>query len=140
VAGLFSGVICIKKQFEYIIPFYATVLGSTGMVYVIKAVTARPRPTMVGVYAEKLFSFPSLHSIVAAVVYGFIAYWLVQQTKNWKTRLNVIFGQCVLILAIGFSRLYLGVHFFKRCRGGVSAGNSMVVDRGKFGANFKPKH
>lgn len=101
-----------KKRYEYIVPFYITVVGSVATVYLMKLFTARPRPHEFSVYAEQLFSFPSLHSIMAFVVYGFFGYFLIQQTKNWKTKLNILFFNTILILAVGFSRIYLGVHFF----------------------------
>jgi undecaprenyl-diphosphatase len=111
IVAVSSILFLLKKKYEYLLSFFVVVAGSSLMVYIIKVATTRPRPFGVAVYTEHLFSFPSLHTSIAVVVYGFLGYWLIQQTKNWKTKLNIVFVQTILILIVGFSRLYLGVHF-----------------------------
>lgn len=117
-----SLVILLKKKYEYFFPFIICVGGGVINAYLLKIIIAKPRPEEVSVYLEKLFSFPSLHSISAMLVYGFFAYFLIHFTKNWQTKLNIIFGSAVLILLIGFSRLYLGVHYFSDVIGGYILG------------------
>jgi len=58
---------------------------------------------------EKSFSFPSGHAIGSIVLYGFLGYLL----ANRYPKLAVIIYSLtsILIIAIGFSRLYLGVHW-----------------------------
>jgi undecaprenyl-diphosphatase len=111
-----------KKRFKYIAPLYIVVVGSVVTTFLLKHFTARPRPFGSPVYYEHLFSFPSLHSVVAVALYGFLAYFLMSQYKNWKTKLNILFITVLLILAIGFSRLYLGVHYFSDVIGGYVLG------------------
>ncbi len=100
-----------KKRRQYIAPFIFCVLGGTAMGLVLKLITARPRPTLAPIYQERLYSFPSLHSFGALLVYGFIAYILISMTTNWKRKINLVFFTSLFVLVIGFSRLYLGVHF-----------------------------
>jgi membrane-associated phospholipid phosphatase len=54
-------------------------------------------------------SFPSGHAMVSIVIYGFIGYLLAKQCPQWRLRIYAL--TVVLIAAIGFSRLYLGVHW-----------------------------
>ena len=71
---------------------------------------------------ESTFSFPSGHSLVSLAVYGSIALLLAQQVSTTRRRVLVLGGAAVLVLAIGFSRLYLGVHFLSDVLAGYAAG------------------
>ena len=58
---------------------------------------------------EVSFSYPSGHALGAVVLYGFLAYLIGRQLPQFK---GLIYGLAiVLALSIGFSRLYLGVHW-----------------------------
>lgn len=100
-----------KKRFQFIVPLCVVMVGSAATGLLLKHIIARPRPTDFSIYRENLFSFPSLHSMVALVLYGFLAYFFIRLYKNWATKLNIIFLFVVFVFLIGFSRLYLGVHF-----------------------------
>ena len=73
-------------------------------------------------YIEDTFSFPSGHATIAVGFYGFLVYILFRQIKNWKYKINALFFSITLILAIGLSRLYLGVHFLSDVWGGYLLG------------------
>jgi membrane-associated phospholipid phosphatase len=85
--------------------FGALVLNSGMKVFFAKA-----RPELwTRLIPETSFSFPSGHALGSIVLYGAIAYLLAQQTPK-KSRL--FYGMAIVIVtAIGFSRLYLGVHW-----------------------------
>ena len=70
----------------------------------------RARPEN-AVYLEHSYSFPSGHAMISVVLYGFLAYVLLRRSKGWKRKVNIFFSWLTLALAIGFSRLYLGVHY-----------------------------
>lgn len=110
-----------KKQ-AYILPFWITVCGSGVFDLLGKAAFHRQRPPGIGVYTEASFSFPSGHATLAAALYGFIVYFLWRETDGWRNRLNILFAGVIIILSIGFSRLYLGVHFLSDVLGGYLLG------------------
>jgi undecaprenyl-diphosphatase len=122
VTVVFSILLLFKKKYAYIVPLYLGVIGSVVMVFLIKMWVGRPRPSGIAMYQEYLFSFPSLHSVEAVVLYGYIAYVIIVLVKKWTTKMNVFFGSVLFILAIGFSRLYLGVHFLSDVVGGYVLG------------------
>lgn len=106
----------------FILPLWITVAGSGLFSLLGKVAFHRERPAGIGVYTETSFSFPSGHATVAAAFYGFLVYLLWRQADSWGTRLNILFGGVLLALAIGFSRLYLGVHFLSDVLGGYLLG------------------
>ena len=107
---------------EFILPLMVTVSGSGLFNLLGKVAFHRQRPAGVGVYTETSFSFPSGHSATAAALYGFAVYALWRRAATWGTRLNILFAGIFLVAAIGFSRLYLGVHFLSDVLGGYLLG------------------
>lgn len=110
LAAVVSFICWIRKRKFYILPLWIAIAGSEFFGFLGKLVIHRQRPD-IAVYSERLSSFPSGHAIIAVVLYGFIAYILFRATKKWRYKINILFISLLVILAIGFSRLYLGVHF-----------------------------
>ena len=78
----------------------------------VKEFIDRPRPDLVphGSYVSTA-SFPSGHSMMAATVYLTLAAMLVRVRPRWRTRLFILFSAVVIVLLVGVSRVYLGVHW-----------------------------
>src|SRR5215208_1214880 len=56
------------------------------------------------------------------VVYGMLAYFAVLAFRTRESRVAVVFGAALLVVLIGFSRMYLGVHYFSDVLAGYAAG------------------
>jgi undecaprenyl-diphosphatase len=98
--------------------------GSALLNYVMKIAFARARPDGADptVYASG-WSFPSGHALGSLIGYGMLAYVLiVLWIHRPRAQLAVALGAALLIVAIGLSRLYLGVHYFSDVVGGYAAG------------------
>jgi len=119
---LFVLVCLLWNMREFLFPLMVTVTGSSLFNLLGKVAFHRQRPPGVGVYTETSFSFPSGHAALAAAFYGFAVYFLWRRTATWGKRLNILFAGVFLIAAIGFSRLYLGVHFVSDVVGGYLLG------------------
>lgn len=76
-----------------------------------KFILMRPRPTEYRIINESGYSFPSGHSMISMAYYGFIIYLIYKYIKNKKTKYILITLISLLILSIGVSRIYLGVHY-----------------------------
>jgi len=104
----------------------AWLLGLTGSVVLeqlLKQLFARPRPIFEHpLVLEASYSFPSGHAMVSLVAYGVLAYFAVLAARTWRARTAVVLGTALLLLLIGFSRLYLGVHYFSDVVAGFAAG------------------
>ncbi len=57
------------------------------------------------------YSFPSGHSMVNMAFYGFIMYLMYHYVKNKYLKIFGILFLSLLVVAIGISRIYLGVHY-----------------------------
>ena len=90
----------------------------------LKLVIRRPRPTYAAALIhDATWSFPSGHAMGALVGYGMLAYVLVLFAKgDYRTRIAIVATAALTIIAIGVSRLYLGVHYFSDVMGGYAAG------------------
>lgn len=104
-----------------------TVAGGAGILHAMLAEAfARPRPG--GLHVIELpasFSFPSGHAMTAVVAYGTIAAVISRELP--RARWSPFVGAALLSLAIGFSRVYLGVHYATDVLGGFAAGNFCVL-------------
>jgi membrane-associated phospholipid phosphatase len=76
---------------------------------------------------ESTFSFPSGHALVSIAVYGAIALVLARHLRSSGQQALLFSGTAVLVLAIGFSRLYLGVHFLSDVLAGFAAGVALLA-------------
>lgn len=105
-----------------------SVVGGEAFVWVVKNIIARPRPPLVNALApEKSYSFPSGHSFVAITLYGFLTYIAFRAVrKSWKKAFVALTG-LTLIAAIGFSRVYLGVHWFSDVLASYAAGTAWLI-------------
>lgn len=105
-------VLWLWRKREYVLPLWLAIIGSQIVTFIGKLSLHRTRPEgLVPVYIENSYSFPSGHATIAVAFYGFLIYILWRNTKSWAYKINILFAGLVLIAAIGFSRLYLGVHF-----------------------------
>jgi membrane-associated phospholipid phosphatase len=101
--------------------------GGALVMKVIKHFIARPRPDGFRLVAETGFSFPSGHAMNCVIFYGFIIYLIWKHVKDVKKR-NIYTGLLVLLmLLIGLSRIYLGVHYATDVIGGYLFGLIYVI-------------
>ena len=77
----------------------------------LKFILQRPRPTEFRIINETGYSFPSGHSMISMAFYGYLIYLIYKHMKNKYLKWILISILSVLILMIGVSRIYLGVHY-----------------------------
>lgn len=77
----------------------------------LKNIIQRPRPVDFRLILETGYSFPSGHSMVSMAFYGFLIYLSIKYLKNKKLKIVLTTFLSILIILIGISRIYLGVHY-----------------------------
>lgn len=89
---------------------------------VLKLLIQRPRPDVALRLVEVGgFSFPSGHSMASMAFFGLLIWLVWHYEKDLLRRVNLCLAFGVVILAVGFSRIYLGVHFASDVVGGFCA-------------------
>ena len=95
--------------------------GSEFLNLVLKLSFQRTRPE-VGFVQLDTYSFPSGHAMVSAAAYGLFAYVAWSRLPGRRARFALVAGTAAGVALIGFSRLYLGVHYLSDVLAGVAGG------------------
>ncbi|MEK7132807.1 MAG: phosphatase PAP2 family protein [Patescibacteria group bacterium] len=120
-------ILAYRKQWHYVLGFVVSVLGSTVATFIIKELVERPRPVSpIFAYLETSFSFPSGHATRAAAFFIFLL-WVIWNFLSPMWRKVSIGVVATIILLIGFSRLYLGVHYPSDVLAGFLVGAVFVI-------------
>ncbi len=123
LAASFTIAFWIWKKRYLIFPLWLGIIGSQAVTFIGKVSLHRARPSaLIPVYAEDSYSFPSGHAAAAVLLYGFIIYCIWRNTSRWAYRINALFVGIGIIVCVGFSRLYLGVHFLSDVLSGYLVG------------------
>ena len=83
----------------------------TALNVLLKRILQRPRPEEYRIINESGYSFPSGHSMISMAFYGFLIYLIYIYVKNKYLKWILIIVLSLLIVSIGISRIYLGVHY-----------------------------
>ncbi|MFB9973957.1 phosphatase PAP2 family protein [Allobacillus sp. SKP2-8] len=102
--------------------FTVTMIGISVLTSSLKELFERDRPNLIQEYDGTGYSFPSGHSTGPMVFYGFIIYLIIRSRFPVVTKWIVGIVLSVLIFLIGFSRIYLGVHYASDVIGGFLLG------------------
>ena len=86
------------------------VAGAIMLEYSLKLVFQRPRPTPFFGVSPHDYSFPSGHALVSFCFYGVVAGLLADRTQSLLLEILIWASAACTIVAIGLSRVYLGVH------------------------------
>jgi membrane-associated phospholipid phosphatase len=99
-----------------------TMVGMAALDITLKLAFHRARPVAYFGPAPTTYSFPSGHAMGSFCLYGVLAAILAARAKGRRTRWCIWAGAALLIGMIGFSRIYLGVHYPSDVIAGYCAG------------------
>ena len=85
---------------------------------------ARPLNSLI---TETSSSFPSGHSMISVILFGFLIYFSIKHLKSKSAKITITILSALLILIIGLSRIYLNVHWFSDVLAGFALGAFILL-------------
>ena len=124
----------IKKRFRYDLILWPITAGGLGTAFVLKEIIHRNSPAS-ALIAETSSSFPSAHAIISIAFYSFVFYLLARNAKRGFSKYLLISALFLVPILLGFSRLYLGVHYLSDVLAGYAIGDIWFLI-GVYGLKF----
>ena len=117
----------IFKSWRYVVQLMIVLLVAASSNLLLKQIINRARPDADYLVTVKTLSYPSGHAMSAMAFYGFLIYLIYTFNIPKLVKYSIIAFLAMLIVSIGISRIYLGVHFPSDIAGGFIAGFIWVV-------------
>ncbi len=118
-------VIIFRKKIYLWLPITTVIIKIMNVF--IKLLINRPRPNVMRLVYEKETSFPSGHAMLSITLYGLLIYFIYSKISKNSVKWILITGLSSIILLIGISRIYLGVHYATDIIGGYLLGMIYLV-------------
>jgi len=116
-----------KSRKTIALPVSVTVIASTIVNVLLKNIFARERPDILRLMDETSYSFPSGHAMINSALYSMLILLIFKYIKRRRVKYSLT-GLCVILAAaIGYSRIYLGMHYAGDVIGGWLIGFSLAV-------------
>lgn len=117
-----------KNHFSYSVFLILTVwLGAFTFNKMLKGIFQRERPDILPLIEQGGYSFPSGHAMNAIIFYGAAIFLLIKLLNPGLLRAAGIAVAAILVILIGLSRIYLGVHYPSDVIAGFSIGAAWLV-------------
>lgn len=117
----------LKKRTWFSIRVAAIALSSLGLMFLMKYLFKRKRPQPPLLRPAHGLSFPSGHAIMSVTFYGLLIYIISHSLKNKAVKWSLMVSLASLIQLIGFSRVYLRVHYASDVAAGYIIGFSWLI-------------
>ncbi|TRZ89096.1 phosphatase PAP2 family protein [bacterium] len=124
-----TAIILLWKRCWYrLLALVLVIPGGMALAILLKIAFHRSRPSFNdSISIFRGFSFPSGHTMAAMLLYGVLAVFAVIALKSWRWRVGTVIGAIVMVLLVGFSRMYLGAHYLSDVLGATVAGLAWLV-------------
>lgn len=107
-----AGYLLMQRRYGLLVLLLVATVGGLVASLLLKDFFARPRPEFASADVYVMTSsFPSGHSMLSAVVYLTLGALLARTSTQYRFKLYFLGVAVVLTLLVGFSRVYLGVHY-----------------------------
>lgn len=116
------------RRWHWLLALILVVPGGALLNELLKIVFQRARPTLDHpIFTVTGYSFPSGHTMIATLLYGFLAVFLFQVVQRWRWRALGAIGAAILIPLVAVSRMYLGAHYLSDTLAAIAAGVIWLV-------------
>ncbi len=127
VTSLVTIILFVRRQWFDGLGVTAASLASWWLEYHLKLVFQRPRPGLPQLDPALGYSFPSGHAAVTSALFFTLALLYCRYTGSRTGRLLALAGASLLVLLVGISRVYLGVHYPSDVVSGWAVGGLVAV-------------
>ena len=128
VTGIVAGFLALERRFGLLTFVLASTVSGTVLGLFLKEMFHRPRPQVVPHLTDiSTASFPSGHSMLSSVAYLTMAALLARAVPQLRLKIYFLAVAVVLIGMVGFSRVYLGVHYPTDVLAGWSVGSAWAI-------------
>jgi membrane-associated phospholipid phosphatase len=117
-----------KRLWDSLLGLALAVAGGLLLNILLKNLFGRARPG----WADPLLAltdpgFPSGHTMMATILYGYLAVFLICRIAAWRWRLLIATMTFPLVLAVALSRMYLGAHYLSDVLAAMAAGTAWLA-------------
>lgn len=117
------GYLWIRRLRVWVLMLTLAVFGGMLLNLILKYAFVRQRPHLGDpLLTLTTYSFPSGHTLMATVFYGTLCGLVVSRAHHWRWRLLAIVVTGLMILLVGFSRIYLGAHYLSDVLAAIAEG------------------
>jgi len=117
----------VRKHKWYSIKVPAVAISSLLLMFGLKHLFARHRPTNQLLQEATNYSYPSGHALMSVTFYGLLAYITWHSVKNKTAKWTIIVLLILWIFLIGMSRIYLRRHYYSDVMAGFATGFLWLV-------------
>lgn len=122
VISILLSVFLLKRYCKKFALFFSMTITLDALVIIaLKDINMRARP-LNGIISKTDFAYPSGHTADAVVFFGFLTYLIMHKSESRAIKGVTISISSFMILLIGFSRIYLNVHWLTDVIGGFALG------------------
>jgi membrane-associated phospholipid phosphatase len=129
VLSVLLGLVLWQRHARYwLLTLAIAVAGGAVLNVAMKYTFHRARPSFDDPLLTLLtYSFPSGHTAGSTAFYGVLASYLYAQVHGWTARIGIILAALCMVLLVGASRMYLGVHYFSDVLGAMAEGAAWLA-------------
>ena len=118
-----SAYLWMKRLRFWVLKLLLAVFGGMLLNLLLKHLFVRQRPHFDDpLLTLTTYSFPSGHTMMAAVFYGTLCVLVASRVRHWRWRVVAIAVAGFMILLVGFSRIYLGAHYLSDVLAAIAEG------------------
>ncbi|MGM0835178.1 MAG: phosphatase PAP2 family protein [Bacillota bacterium] len=117
----------VRRYYFAVMVVWVNILGVRLLNTCIKDIYQRERPSLDHLVDVHFYSFPSGHAMNSMAAYGMLAFLFILIVRNRVIKILTVFLASIIILLVGVSRIYLGVHFPLDVFAGYLAGASWLT-------------
>jgi undecaprenyl-diphosphatase len=128
LCALMGCVLLWKRHRYWLFGLVSAVAGGMLLNVMLKHLFDRARPG----WADPLLAltdpgFPSGHTMMATIIYGFIAVYFMPAVASWWWRCVIAASTILLVLLVALSRMYLGAHYLSDVLAAMAAGSAWLA-------------